>query len=353
MAKNKSLPGSRGVATLIVVMVVLFASTILFFGTNRNTITSIQISRNYTNQAQAQEAARGGLDYGQAYLGKSGISLTATPAITVGTFSVSISFIVPSPTSNHVTIKSVATNGDATATAFLKVKRDPGLSFNQASSSPWVVSGCIDFTSNANYAAPASGGSTVFLSGQSPTNTACINADSRLQRPAGTQISYGNNISSAWTYIFGSTLAELKAVAASGTSNSVFYFDQSFTVQDKWNDVVSLLDPSPSGGTILGSSTSPKIFIFDAGSGCEQNNFNINGNITVWGIVYFAQGCTATGFGNLTLNGLLLAEGGTQSSTPLKVTANAQWIGWTQVTNAELYNIPPSVSRIPGSWKDF
>jgi hypothetical protein len=336
-----------------VIVVALLATTILFFGTNRNTLTELKISSNHFYQAQAQEAARGGLEYGLAYLAQASSSAalttwttvaggpagttqranSATQSPTIGAYAVTVSFWQNPADLRYVTVQAVAQSGDASATAILKVKRDPGLTFNQASSPPWVVNGCINFTSAANQAFPVTPGGTTFISG---TPASC--SDTAKLDTNGGSISWNNNIPSAWDYIFGTSKSQLKALASAGVSN-IYYFDSTNTI-DKWQ-------------TDAGSPTAPVIIVFDTGSGCADPSFKINGNPVIWGIVYLAAECSASGFGGLEINGLLLAEAGPTGSTGMKVTANTTVRGWVSVTDAAVYNIPPSVSRIPGSWRNF
>ena len=118
---------------------------------------------------------------------------------------------------------------------------------------------------------------------------------------------------------------------------------------DYWND-----SPAPFHNS-LGSAEEPAIVVFSSAA-CSPNCPAINGNPSIYGIVYLDTGCDASranGWGGGTVYGTVAFESGMSNlnaNTLLQYNARA--------AGAQPPPLPPGadatrVQRLAGSWKDW
>lgn len=363
----------RGVTTLLVSLIVLFVSTLVFFGLNRSTLLELKTANNFYFQSKAQEAARGGVEYGLAWLNTAGNSVSAwgsnsatlcAPPVTagcrpsgndengtvslgnpvsIGGHSVDITFwrLAANPYVIEVLAIAVETaNQDARAAARSKYYVRNSVEFNLGTSPPMIMNGCLSgVVGTPNIDLLPSGSSGVALSTSQAAG--CTDTGNFSLDGGAVNTGVGMPGSSAWSYLFGSSKAEIKALAL-GASNNIYYFDAScpYPCSSKYSNLNGV-----NWRTDVGSSTSYGMVIFDTGSGCPK----ISGNVQIYGIVYYASDCSDQGWGTADIYGLLITDG---AITKLNSTATLHESLYT--TNSSYYNNgSKTVAKVIGSWRDF
>lgn len=141
-----------------------------------------------------------------------------------------------------------------------------------------------------------------------------------------------NGKSSAWGYIFSTSLADAKNMAISNPGKPFYYFE------NKENVNLS---------NLISSADAPIVLILDVedASKCP----NVSGG-EIFGIVYISDACKANGWGNATIRGSIVSDGDI-----IKLTSNsAEYHGfslssWNKLKEAN----SDGVFVIPGTWKDF
>ena len=344
--RSRPSPPSRqhGLATLAVALIMLFMMSLLVFNTSSGMLLELKTGNNHYFQAKALEAARGGVEYGISWLntasnsvtswtadatGPSGNNQKATLSLanpqTIGGHSVTISMWRNSATPSIIEVQAIATetsNGDATATVREKIYLNR-VQFNRVSIPPLVINGCLSGVTGNPDMHPVNNGDVVIQSSQA---TSCLdNGHLGLNGGVMQQTAFS---SSAWDYVFSTSKADMKALA---DGVNILYYDSSNPYSGNWHDD-------------LGTSTSPAILIFDTGAGCPK----INGNVTIWGIVYYAAECGSNqGWGNTTLHGSIVSEGSIS-----KLSANTDFYPWSGATTSSNYQVV-NVAKVVASWRDF
>ncbi|MBS0344923.1 MAG: hypothetical protein JSR69_00555 [Proteobacteria bacterium] len=362
----------RGVATLFVSLVALVLITLATLFANRNAIFEQVTSANHYRYSQAFEAAAGGLEYAIAWLGTNGnpncnadpatcpynvpvggtgaawvVDTTTHPpynqkntvsvaAQTFNGYTATVTLWRNSASPLLVEIVSVAT-GDATATVRQIVSVN-ALMFTSPALPPVTVNGCIsNVTGNPSINAQ-NAVSNAIVSSTGPVGSACI--DPGHFAVTGQTVANGF-AGSAWDQTFSTPKDKMLGMAQRQTGGAVagpiFYYDYVVnTVGNVWNP--------PAGST--GSPTSPVIVIFDnpPGSDCPK----LNGNMTLYGIVYCNSGLDMTGWGNTNIYGSLVSD-----SAITKFTANTTINFNAAADNPINYPVQPIISRVSGSWRDF
>lgn len=363
----------RGVTTLLVSLVVLFVTTLVFFGLNSNTLLELKTANNFYYQAKAQEAARGGVEYGLAWLATSGSTVSAWTAssatlcaapvtagcrpsgndqvgatslaspVSIGGHSVNISFWRSASSPYVIEVLSIAVetvNADARAAARSKFYLRNSVEFNLSSAPPMMMNGCLSGvvgTPNIDLLPTGSSGIALTTS-QAPgcTDTGNFSLDGGSVNTSVTMTG-----ASAWSYLFGTTKEELKAIAL-GASNNIYFFDGTcpYPCSSKYSNLNGV-----NWRTDVGTSSSFGMVIFDTGSGCPK----MSGNVQIYGIVYYASDCSDQGWGTADIYGLLVTDG---AITKVNSTATLHESLFT--TNSSYYNNgSKTVSRVIGSWRDF
>lgn len=355
----------RGMATLAMSLIFLFLMSLVMFRTSSVELFEIKTGNNQYFQAKALESARGGIEYGLAWLttsnntsllswvsdntGPSGSNQRASSATfpasvssqVIGGYTAAVSLWRNSTNPATLELRSIST-GDATATVRQKI------TLSTASSS---AAATLDLTRVAaivvNGGMSGITGNPSIIAGTS--GTAITTSQSLASIETG-HLSVTGNIAvnafvgTAWNAVFpNTTQAQMQAasdaqVAANTTPRTIYYYN------------AANLPPSP-WHTNIGTSSTPGILVFDTGAGCPK----MNGSVIIYGIVYYADSCASNGWGGATIYGSMVAE---QSITNLN--ANATFDGWGAITGGSgIINLPPITTTVNtfakriGSWRDF
>lgn len=352
----------RGMAVLAVSAIMLFLITVMTFYANKGAVLEQKMSANQLQYQQAYEAAQGGVDYSMAWLtdgvnlstaawtaaaGTAGAmwvcdpapcgtlpltyppydqknigSITA-PAMGTYTGAVSVTLWRNSAKKTVVEISSTST-GDATAT-IKQTLNVLALSFNHPSTSPWLVNGCISgVTGTPNVVGTVSG-----IAVTTSNTPACANNIPTGMAPA-TTVAGNSFTGTAWDYTFGMSKTDMLALASnqpSGATGGPIYYYTTF--------------PN-TFSTSLGTPNSPVILIFDGA--CPT----INGGAIVYGIVYCTTGGNMPGWGGTKIFGSLITD-----SSITQFSAGTQFSPNPNAFTPGNYNVPPVVSKVTGSWRDF
>lgn len=333
----------RGVITLGISMVILVLVSLIVFHTSSNILLEIKTSNNQYYQTKALEAARGGAEYGISWLmtnsasswttdssGPSGNNQKATVSMTnpqtIGGYSVDITIWRNSASPAIMEVRAIASNADATATVRQKFYANT-ISFNSTVIPPIVINGCLSGVTGGPDTLPDTPGQTMVVSSQS---SACLD-NGHLDLNGGTMQGSGFT-GTAWNYVFSTSKADMKALAAVSSSDDIRFYDASNPFPDvNWHDN-------------LGTEAAPGILIFDTGSGCPK----INGSPVIWGIVYYSPECGADhGWGGAVIHGSVISEGSITS-----LNANTQFYPWSGATTNSNYTVS-ILAKVVASWRDF
>jgi hypothetical protein len=396
----------RGASTLIISIVVLFATTLVFFGLNSSTLIELKTANNFYFQAKAQEAARGGAEYGLSWITKSSptwvdIDPTNPPDLcklpveegcrpdatyneyaevprvnpaspnSINGFNIDVRFWRVKPASSGastvIEVLSVARNGDARAAVRSKHFIRYTIAFNRDRSPPMISNGCISDVTGTPVISVLEPTSTTITS----TTPGCVlpgnfnyyvgpppsGTGSGPSVPPETIKGDANLATSAWDYVFGTSKAEVKAIA-NGIVNDIYFFDDAcpFPCTSRYSNLTSMnwsinlgCDPTR-GCTSLPAGTPAKYGIIVVDSTDSANCPKFLGGAVIYGIIYLSQQCSkAPGWGNGTLYGVVITEGNID-----KFTANFTLYESLSVNNSSFYNEgSKTVSSVLGSWRDF
>lgn len=347
--RNRPAPLSRqhGLATLTIALIMLFLMSLMIFNTSSGMLLELKTGNNQYFQAKALEAARGGVDYTVSWLdvpsnysslswsndatGPSGNNQKATwpsgsdvGSQTIGSYTVAVTLWRNSANTSILEVRAIA-SGDASVTVRQKIHAK-SISFNTASAPPLIINGCLSGVTGNPDMHPANTGDTVIQSSQA---SSCL--DNGHLGLNGGVIQENVFASSAWDYVFATSKADMKELAAQSSSDAIYYYDTSNPFSGNWHDDV-------------GTASNPGILIFDTGAGCPK----INGNVTIYGIVYYAAECGSDqGWGNTTIYGSVVSEG-----SITKLTANTDFYPWPGGSMPS-YTIAMDFAKLPASWRDF
>jgi hypothetical protein len=362
----------QGAATLLVVMVLAIVMAVVSMTTARTGLMEQKIVGNDLRAREAQEAAEAGLEYGVAWAGKNKVPWPTTgdlnivtcptsgcPALpqitgssTGETYNISsLKYFRPSTSSEFIGVTSISQGvNDTTITAQAQDFVKPGSILSSEykhDSVPFVVNGCVSGV-GGNPATHT--GNPAQLSVITSQNASCVvkgDFNKTTSDPWGGAAQRA--FTSAWSFTF-SGLSLTTAKAWAEADSNVFANNNSLPdgpAIGRGFYVVN--DQRPiSGNSTYGSSTKPVVIIFPPEVGCPQ----INGNITVYGFVYYETGtpCSDQGWGRLTIHGGIIGE-----SDITKVTATSDHYAQGQGSSGIVINSfdPIDASRVPGTWKDF
>ncbi|WP_374496812.1 hypothetical protein [Vogesella indigofera] len=363
-------------ATLTMSLVVLFLASLMVFYTSSGMLFEIKTGNNQLYQSKAMEAARGSVEHSMAWLvnssntsslawtadatGPAGTNQKATAASfpssvssqTIGGYTVAVSLWRNSATPTILEV-SAAASGDANATIRQRIRLGTTTvttttpnTLNIATVAPIVIKGGLSGVTGTPDVYPNTAGGAAIVT--SSTNSSEVDSG-HLNLHGGT-ISYGAFTGSAWDYIFpNTTKAQMKAESENqkllASSRTIFYYPGSYT-EMPW-------EVSPwSSNKIVGSSSNAVVIIFDQGAGCPK----INGNVTIYGVVYYYDDCDQNGWGGATIYGSMIAD------RPItKLTANTDFIGWSVNSGTGTITLPPitttttaqTFAKLAASWRDF
>lgn len=366
----------QGMATLTMSLVVLFLASLMVFYTSSGMLFEIKTGNNQLYQSKAMEAARGSVEHSMAWLvnssntsslawtadatGPAGTNQKATAASfpssvssqTIGGYTVAVSLWRNSATPTILEV-SAAASGDANATIRQKIRLGTTTvttttpnTLNIATVAPIVINGGLSGVTGTPDVYPNTAGGAAIVT--SSTNSSEIDSG-HLNLHGGT-ISYGAFTGTAWDFIFpNTTKAQMKAESEKqkllADPRTIFYYPGSYT-EMPWE-----ISPWSASKTV-GSSSNAVVIIFDENAGCPK----INGNVTIYGVVYYYDDCDQNGWGGATIYGSMIAD------RPItKLTANTDFVGWSVNSGTGTITLPPitttttaqTFAKLAASWRDF
>lgn len=334
-------PRQRGIATLAIALVLLFLVSILLWRTSANLLLELKTTNNQYQQTQALEAARGGIDYGYAWLKqKAGTPAwhkdstlpapynqrASLPTQKIGQYEVKLALWQDSAAPGKMELQAEA-RGDALAVVRQKIAGES--IFNHASNAPIVINGCMSGIKGRPSINGVNGGSAI----TSSADKSCLDTG-HLSLGGGSIESNAFDDSgpdAAWNHVFAISKAEAKALAAKSSSDDIHFFDASNPAPHNWHQNV-------------GTPSKPGMLIIDSGGGCPK----LNGGVQIYGIVYLSAQCSSSnGWGGAHLTGSLISEGGID-----KLGANTSFSPWPGGGNPD-FGVETGLTRVKGSWRDF
>ncbi|MBI3146787.1 MAG: hypothetical protein HYZ18_16330 [Pseudogulbenkiania sp.] len=355
---HRPAPLSRqhGLATLTTALIMLFLMSLMIFNTSSGMLLELKTGNNQYYQAKALEAARGGIDYTVSWLdvssnysslswsndatGPSGNNQQATnlsssvASQTIGGYTVAVTLWRDSADTSILEVRAIA-SGDASVTVRQKIHAKT-IQFNIPSVPPLVIDGCLSGVTGTPDMHPANDGDFVIDSSQASSciDTGHLNMTNDGKTGKVHQTAFS---SSAWDYVFATSMSDMKALAAQSSADAIYYYDDTDatnkTAPENWHDDV-------------GSESSPGILVFNFSD--EKDCPKINGDVTIYGIVYYSAACSKNpGWGNFILHGSVVFEG-----EVTQMTANTQYYPWTGGSTPS-YTIAMDFAKLPASWRDF
>lgn len=335
--EQPAYPRQRGVATLIIILILLFAITGITLYAAQSGIMEQKVAANDYRAKQLQEAADAGLDYAVSWLTSyqpiwttysASLERDSTSiATTIGNFSVGVILERPTADPKKVTIYATATetgNSKLAASSQTAIVQKKTLAGDPLS--PMMVNGCVSGVTGTPKVHSNTGGAEIVTSQDNSAGTCVDSGHLSDPGPPATAPAVGDNgfTGSAWDNVFGMSQAEMEALAA--LDSDIYWID----------DTTPWSPPS----NPLGSVGSPVIVIM---TGCAK----FNGTSTVYGIVYYSTPCPAPGWGNVDIYGSVIFEGDVTSLTANgTVTYDPSYVAGLNKKNKGVQN------RAPGSWID-
>jgi Tfp pilus assembly protein PilX len=359
----------QGAATLIVVMVLAIVMAVVSMTTARTGLMEQKIVGNDLRAREAFEGADAGIEYGVAYLTNdnykaltwftSGGIQSSSPATASGNIASGDFSYTPTVTyqralnSNNVRVVSTSSETldntiSATNEQYVNALTllNGGSAFNAP---PLVMDGCLsdvvggpdiyigtrpDGIAAGTSNSPANQGA---WGDSDDTDNPCLKQgflNAHGGQPVGSLFTPGK----AWEYVFGTvTRAQIKAKADAEVAAGI---------ADSNRNYVWVTD-SGNYHTSWGSAIHPVILVFAASADCPK----INGNPTIYGIVFIDAPCIANGWGGTDVYGSVVINGNTS-----KLNANTtirDWSAATGTTTSLGNSFIDGIYKIPGTWKDF
>jgi Tfp pilus assembly protein PilX len=350
----------RGALTLMLGLLLLMGSTILTLSSVRVGIIEQRIANNEVRAKEAQQAAQAGLDYALARAGR-GDAIDNPPAVTATGDATYDIVLTATEDDDETCIRSEANaRGDDSITAvatecFQQKRLLSGKSAQGFASDlpPMVINGCLSGATGTPNIYPRDCDNEMdeeeceSIALASSADSSCLdlghlevnNNDQAVIRPNAFE-------GSAWDYVFDISKEKFKALAAANDHSSprLLWITSEIIKKEKWTE--KDIDSSP---------TAPVVLVYEKSAGCPK----INGNITIYGIVYVetSEDCNANGWGKTDIYGSMVFEGNVT-----KLTANTAFRYWgladkdaeddDSLDGLQLDRVF-SASRIPGSWHDW
>jgi Tfp pilus assembly protein PilX len=359
----------QGAATLLVVMVLAIVMAIISFTTANTGLMEQKIVGNDLRAREAFEGADAGIEYGVAYLtndnykaltwSTSGNNQSSSPATASGNIASGDFSYTPNVTyqrvlnSNYVRIVSTSSEThdntiSATNEQYVKALTllNGGSAFNAP---PLTMDGCLSDTvggpdiyigtrpdgiAAGTSHSPANQGA---WGDSGDTDNPCLkqgNLKAHGGQPVGNLFTPGK----AWEYIFGTvTRAQIKAKADAEAAAGIAAINRNYV----W------VTDSGNYHTSWGSATHPIILVFAASANCPK----INGNPTIYGVVFIDAPCTANGWGGTDVYGTVIINGNTSNLNAN--TTIRDWSAASGTTTGLGNSFIDGIYKIPGTWKDF
>lgn len=348
-----SLKLQAGVATLVVIIILLFSISGLSFYAANTGILEQKISINDYRAKQLSEASDAGLDVGVSWLTNHSPNwIVDTDNAGYEKHSGTINTVFPNGLSANVVLRRlvnapekvtlIATAMESAGTSTSAVSRTEVLQNKLVSSypnTPLMINGCLSgVTGNPsvdNQDGDDDGDGDNDDSGAydivSSQNAACVNPGHLNSASDPAQVQGNAFTGTAWDRVFGLTQAEMEALAAQQSILPIG--DRSI----HW-----ITDSSP-WHTDLGSTDSPIQSVIVVFTSCPK----INGGTTIVGIAYFVGPCSSGGWGGGKVFGTVIMEGDMTS-----MNANTSLVYDDKFVAGFFNNTSGIRARIPGSWID-
>ncbi|EIC29149.1 MULTISPECIES: pilus assembly PilX family protein [Methylomicrobium] len=357
----------RGAVTLIVALMLAIVMAVVSVTTARTGLMEQKITGNDLRAREAQEAAEAGLEYGVAWAQKNTIpnavtcssgSLptgcpTALSMVTGSSTGESYSFtltftkkIIANKT--YIKVESSAEGvNDSTIAAISEawVTQTNYLTIKGQAAPPFVINGSLaNVTGNPDIDSGSPPGTAIITS--QPVSAIDTGFFNKHPPPSlGSVVSdntFPGTSTPAWDYLFTVTLSTATHIAMTNEYNYPAHSLPATPGEEKEPFYVWDSDSHISGN--FGSATRPVVIIIQNGR-CPK----IQGNVTIYGFVYFSATCSDQGWGNATIHGTIVSEGNIT-----KVTANSKHIGnGIGGGGNDVSSFIEDATRIPGTWKDF
>lgn len=345
---------AHGATQLLMVLVLLGASTLLMLTVARTGILEQQMSVNEYRSKTLRLAAETGLEHAIAWLGyhlpdwdktldSQGRQTTPLPEptpISDDSYEVDIRLRRTSPYSPYVAITSTATSASNQVIS-LSVHQfaapnggpiHPGIDLP-----PLVIEGCLG---------PSTGGAALYprdwrdrqptgpaIQTRTAATTGCIEPGN-LRLYAGS-IQYETFTGSAWDYVFRKSREEIRALAEQEAETQTPGMPGTFIMETGTNAYYRS----------WGTPSHPVVLIFSATAGCPR----FFGGATVYGIVYIEGDCTGSnGLGGLEVYGTMVIAGDVSTIRP-----GTRLHHFSEVSGGPLRFVPDGIATVPGTWRDF
>jgi Tfp pilus assembly protein PilX len=358
-----------GMSTLTMAIVLLVAMTsIAMYGT-KTAKNEVIASANETRTSHAFESAEAGLEYARAYINANTLSaLTdadndgyidpiADASLTSGTLENSdlyaFTFTNPTPNDfNTILISSTGTSSDGSTTR--TVSQLYSIQTALAGTGPqagFIARNDVTLGGSVSIANPDTpysiwSGGTVGLSGAASTGNG--DGDSSNQHSKGNDIvDEDSNLASLsdaqfFDLFFTGSPDEIRNMATSYYSNTT---DTNYNsdLSGKAGEIIWIDQTSGearlNSNITIGSPTEPVILVING-------DLHINGNTTIYGVVYVMNDWNNSGGGTLDITGAAIVEGNFSGTGTPNITYDAGIVG-------DVADNFGSYAAVPGSWRDF
>lgn len=330
IATHKTFPRQHGVATLIIVLILLFSITGITLYAAQSGIMEQKVSANDYRAKQLQEAADAGLEYAVGWLKSyqpswgsavSGYEYdTGSISTTVGNYAIAVELKRPTADRKKVTITATASEtGNSNLTASTQTTIVQKMAVGASPQAPIVINGCISGVTGS----PDIDNSYTTSEVQSSQNGACVE-QGHFNSANGWDVDGNAFTGTAWDQTFGMSMADMKALA--DLHPNIHWVESSSPYHDSHGS--------------LGPPIDAHIVIF---TGCPK----INGGPTIVGVVYYLGPCTTNGYGGAQIYGSVVIDGDATGFN-----ANTDFVYRPDVLDALGTMLAGVGSRVPGAWID-
>lgn len=350
------LAHQRGAATLLIGLVLSFASALLAIAVAHTTTLEQRMSRNTLLAQQARQAAAAGLDYGKAWLkarrpewlAQADGSELASPepnppglrSASGSRFAVNVAFERRPAWRGYLRVYATASPGSAPeieARASQFVRPLGVLTAGGEDAPPLVVDGCVDLGNTHDLYPQAADTPEAGVTLES--STGCLYGGANLH--GGTVRSEAFTTGELWDHVFTVARDEFRELAAAQSERML-----PATERDYWWAGAADL----SGGEWrmnLGSPQRPIVLVIPAALGCPR----FSGGVQIVGLVFIEADCSgAPVWGDARIYGSLAVRGDFASLGP---GSRLLHISHAPDGPARIEPPPLELVQLAGSWRDF
>ena len=358
----------RGMANIMTTLVLLMVMTSMTLYATSTSKTEVLVSTNETLESQAFESAEAGLEYARSYINANSLAMLVDsdndgfidavndPNITSGTLETGHGYVfsLSNPIANNfdmILITSTGTTSDTSTARTVRQLYSLQTALNDSGPAAGLISyGGINLGGNVLINNPSTqysiwAGGNVGFTGSAGSNNGSGDVSDRngLGNDVDANDTQLSNLTGDefFEVFFTGDKAEIRNMATSYYSNTG-NTNYSSALDGKTGQIIWIDQDGEAqinSNVTIGSPTEPVILIVNG-------DFVLNGNATVYGMVYVTQDWNNTGGGTLNVEGAVVVEGNVSGNGTPNVVYNT-----TIITNlASSYG---SFASIPGSWRDF